>query len=165
MMEILLVLALIGLLASILIGGAAQLLNDKPATAEEVFWASVQEARKMALKNEREVTLKFLDEKERGKSFVLSDGVDTKTMPVPAPGDLEVAFLSTQKGTNLMMIGGTAVETQPIPSVSFFPDGTCTSFRVQFLRGGNVRLLAIDPWTCAPMLSAADAASASGTNR
>ena len=34
----------------------------------------------------------------------------------------------------------------------FYPDGTCTAFRVQFRVGANAWQLAIDPWTCAPVL-------------
>jgi general secretion pathway protein H len=157
---VLLVLALIGLLSAVLIGGGAQLLNRKPMSADEIFWASVQEARKTALKQEADVTLKFVDDKDRGKTFVITGAEGAKTMPVPNPGDLEVTFLSAQKGGNMIMIAGTVIETTKMESVTFYADGTCTPFRVQFFRNGATHTTAVDPWTCAPVLTAADASGA-----
>ena len=46
LLEILLALAIIALLASVLIGGSAALLNDRTATPTEVFWKTVQACRK-----------------------------------------------------------------------------------------------------------------------
>jgi general secretion pathway protein H len=48
------------------------------------------------------------------------------------------------------------IESQPIPFVTFFSDGTCTAFRAQFVRNGGTSMLAIDPWTCAPVLTPTD---------
>jgi hypothetical protein len=48
------------------------------------------------------------------------------------------------------------MESQAIPSVTFFSDGTCTPFRVQFVRGTGTSVLSIDPWTCAPVLKPND---------
>jgi hypothetical protein len=161
-MEVLMVLAIMGLIASLLIGGAKSLLNDKPVSAEEVFWKAVQEARKMALNTEHEVLLKYSDEAEKGKRFIVTDGQSTKELPVPGGRDLEVSFLVPQTGGTIMIIAGAVVETQKIPAVTFYPDGTCSAFRAQFYRSGTPHLLSIDPWTCAPVLTAADAAGAGG---
>jgi hypothetical protein len=155
-LEILLVLAIAGLIASVLIGGAASLLNDKPVSAEEVFWKAVQEARKTALKSEHDVNLRFFDE-DKVKKFIVSDGQSTKEFPVPASSNLDVSFLVPQPGGTVVVIRGAVVETQKIPAVTFYPDGTCTAFRAQFFRSGTPNLVAIDPWTCAPVLTPADA--------
>ena len=61
-------------------------------------------------------------------------------------------FLSTQKARSLILVGGQAVETQTIPSVTFYGDGTCSPFRAQIRTGLTPRVLEIDPWTCAEVL-------------
>ena len=168
MLEVLLTIALIALLAGVLVGGAAHLLSEKPVTADEVFWKAVQEARKAALKSEKEVRLRFDPQK---KQFVLIDGFAPSTLgadgftkeetvikqiPVPPPGssDLTIDFLGTRKDGPAIMIGGVMIESQPIAYVTFYPDGTCTAFRAQVMRNGGTHMLSIDPWTCAPMLLA-----------
>ena len=55
-----------------------------------------------------------------------------------------------------ILIGGTLVETEPLASVTFYSDGTCTPFRAQIRTGGGAHLLTIDPWTCAPVLAKTD---------
>ena len=83
--------------------------------------------------------------------------------PVPADvggEDLRIEFLSTQKFEATVLIGGVLLETATLPQVTFYADGTCTPFRVQLRNGvGGVPVtLAIDPWTCAPVLTAAGTA-------
>jgi general secretion pathway protein H len=157
-LELLLALAIIALLGTVLIGGSAQLLNDKPASADDVFWKAVQEARKDALKSGNEVRLTFVDDKDKGKAFIVTDGTTPQPFPLPPTTsvDLAVSFLTTQKGASAVLVAGQMVETQTIPAVIFYGDGTCTAFRAQFQRGGSTHLVAIDPWTCAPMLTPPD---------
>ena len=159
LLEVLLSLAIIALIGSVLIGGSAQLLNDKPVSADDVFWKAVQEARKTALNSGREVRLTFLDDKDKdkGKAFIVDDGMAKQQFPVATgPTDnLEVTFLSTQKSTNSILVGGVLLETQAT-RVKFYPDGTCTPFRTQFFRNGAQHILSIDPWTCAPVLTPPD---------
>jgi general secretion pathway protein H len=90
--------------------------------------------------------------------------VPLKAFPVPARagaagpgGELDVSFLSAQKGGPTILLGGVLVESQPVPHVTFYSDGTCSPFRVQFMRNGSVSTLAVDPWTCAAVLTPADA--------
>lgn len=157
----LLVLALIGLMSGILIGTSARLLTPQAQSPQEVFWSAVQEARKLALNTEQDVTLGFVDDREQGgKAFVVRSAKGPKTFPVPEAGDLEVTFLAQQKGGNLIMIAGTVIETKAVPDVTFYADGTCSPFRVQFFGGGRTVVNAIDPWTCAPALSAEEAKGA-----
>src|SRR2546430_1750169 len=99
LLEILLCLAIIALLGSVLIGGAAHLLNEQPTSADDVFWKAVRDARKAALKAEHDMRLKFDKEK---KQFVLVDGLapavlaadgitkeetPVKVFPIPSVGD------------------------------------------------------------------------------
>jgi len=166
LLEVLLSIAIIALLAGVLVGGAAHLISDQPITPNEVFWKSVQEARKAALKTGHDIRLKFDREK---KEFYLVDGfapattddrgireeVRIKVFQIPAAtaGDLTVDFLgASTKGGNTILVGGVLIEAKTIPHVTFYSDGTCQAFRAQFTRGGASSILAIDPWTCAPVL-------------
>lgn len=156
LLETLLALAIIALLAAVLIGGGGQLLNDKPASLTDIFWRAVMEARKGALTHERDVTLRFVDDRDRGKMFLVTDGDLKKEFPLPpqlVTRDLDITFLSLQKGGNTVMIGGLVMETHPLSAVTFYSDGTCQGFRMQVLRNGSVGLTSIDPWTCAPVLT------------
>lgn len=159
MLEILLALAIIGLLSAVLIGGSSAMLNTRAVTPSDVFWKTVQECRKSALKNARDVRLAF-DAKE--KKFLISDasGIDAavREIPIPAAGDdLTLTFLTTQKGGSTILIGGTLIETATVSSVTFYSDGTCTPFRAQIQKsGGDPTILSIDPWTCAAVLKPND---------
>ena len=158
LLEVLLTLAIIALLAGTLVVGSSRLMADKPVSPDEVFWLSVREARKLALKSEREVRLRFVDDKDRGKAFAISDGFSGKEFPILAAtaGDLTVDFLSAQKGGASILVGGVLLEAQPVQFVSFYSDGTCSPFRVQIARAGGAHVLSIDQWTCAPVLTPAD---------
>jgi general secretion pathway protein H len=153
LLEILLAVALIGLLAAALVPTSLHLIGDQPVTPDDVFWQASREARKMALKSEHEVRLSF-DEKE--KNFVVTDGVGSKTFTVPPVRDLTIDFLQGKQGKGSVLIGGQLVDTRTLPFVSFFADGTCVPFRVQFRTGGPARILTIDPWTCAPVIVSSD---------
>lgn len=172
LLEVLLALAIIALLGGVLIAGGAHLLSEKPATPRDVFWKAVQEARKAALRAEHDMRLKYDKEK---KQFLILDGlaptrvaadgftreeVPLKQFPIaPAlAGDLEVTFLPAGKAGPSILIGGVLIESQPVPFVTFYSDGTCTAFRAQFMRSGAASTVSIDPWTCAPVLTPADQA-------
>lgn len=152
LLEILLTLALIGLLAGALIGGSSALIAERAPSAQDVFWSAVRTARKTALNGQRDLSFRFDD---KAKAFVLTsyDGTST-AIPVPgAPADLAVDFLSTQKTGGLILLGGSVVETEPLTGgVTFYADGTCTAFRLQIRLNGGASVVAIDPWTCAPVI-------------
>lgn len=170
LLEVLLSLAIIALVATVLIGGSARLLSDQPVSTYDVFWKAVRQARKTALLAEHDIRLKF---DARNKQFVIIDGlapsrlaadgftreeVPLETFPVhpSVAADLTVEFLSANKGGNMILIGGVVVESQTLPYVTFYSDGTCTPFRLQLMREGGASTLAVDPWTCAPILRAGD---------
>lgn len=170
LLEVLLSLAIIALIGGVLIAGSAHLLGEKPVTTTEIFWQAVQESRKAALKAEHDMRLKFDAQK---KQFVLLDGLapsrlaadgftreeaPVKAFPIPSAyaADLEVSFLSASKGGPTLLLGGVLVESQPLGFVTFYPDGTCSPFRVQFMRNAAASTLAVDPWTCAPILTPND---------
>lgn len=152
LLEILLVVALLALLATLLVAGSARLLSTRPLTAEDHFWQTVNKAREWALLHNQEVRLSF-DPKERHFRLTGSGG-EAQILPVALAGEVFIDFLSTQQSRQSILIGGQLLETQTLPFVTFYRDGTCSPFRVQLRTGGAARQLAIDPWTCAPMLKA-----------
>jgi prepilin-type N-terminal cleavage/methylation domain-containing protein len=149
LLEIIVTVALIGLLASVLIVGSTRMLSAQPVTPEDVFRKAVSETRKDAVENNLEVRLAF-DSKE--KVFTASSGSGARTYPVSGAGDPTFDFIPQQKGGSAIMIAGMIIETQKLPFITFYPDGTCSPFRAQFRQNDSVRVIAIDPWTCAPIL-------------
>ena len=150
LLEILISIALLALLAGTVVSLSAHLIGDKAVTPGDVFWKALTEARKEALLSEQEVSLAF---DEKNKAFVISAAAgEPKSFPVPAADQLGVDFLPPRTaGTSSVLLGGELVETGGMPSVTFYPDGTCSSFRAQFRNGGAAWTIAIDPWTCAEM--------------
>lgn len=168
LLEVLVSIAIVALVATVLINGTVRLLNEQPLTPHEVFWKAVQEARKAALKSEHDVRLRF--DKDR-KQFVLIDGMASSTLAADGftreektlkqfqisarvSDGLSVEFLPppSKGGGSMILVGGVAIDTQTVPFVTFFSDGTCTPFRAQFARGTGTSTLSIDPWTCSPVL-------------
>lgn len=154
LLEILLAVALIGLLAAALVAGATHLVDTKPSSPTDIFWQAVQAARHAALEQDRDVTLTVEDKEKR---FVVSAEGDTQYFPLPEKRDITVDFLPMTAGRSSILIGGALLETQTLPSVTFFADGTCTPFRAQLRTpGAPATVLMIDPWTCAPVLTPPD---------
>lgn len=153
LLEVLVTIALIALLTGALVVGANRLLGDRPKTADELFWAAVAETRKDALLNNRDARLGF--DSKTHEFVTLSGGAETRR-PFVAKGVGEFDFLapkSTGSGS-AMLLGSQLVETQTLPFVTFYADGTCSPFRAQLKSRNGARVLEIDPWTCAQVLSA-----------
>lgn len=155
LLEVVLALGLIGLIATVLIISATNLTTPKAKTAEDVFWKAVAESRKEALLTGREVRLRFMAEKK--KFALVSIGpAGVQEYSIENYDDVKIDFLTAQKGASAILIASQLVETQTIPYVTFYGDGTCTPFRLQVRTGGPARTIAIDPWTCAQMLTSND---------
>lgn len=151
LLEILLAVALIGLLAAALVAGATHLVDTKPSSPSDVFWQAVQAARRAALEQNQDVALSVDDKEHR---FVVTAQEGTQYFPLPDKQNLTVDFLPMAAGRSSVLIGGALLETQTLPAVTFYADGTCTPFRTQIRTpGADATVLAIDPWTCAPVLT------------
>jgi general secretion pathway protein H len=151
LLELLVTLALIALLSGLLVAGTTALLRERPATADEVMRLAITQARRYAVENYREVRLAY---DNKGKVFHASSVDGKRDFPLVLPEEVQIDFLTTQKD-NSMLLGGELVEMANLPYVTFYPDGTCTPFRVQLRTGnGPAHIVAIDPWTCAPVLEA-----------
>ena len=141
------VIALIGLLSALVVGGSVALLRDRPATGEEVLRNAIMRCRRQAVTNMQEVRMSY-DAKARIFIFTGQDG--PRRVPVDVPGELIIDFLP-EVSTSSMLLGGNLVETEKLAYVTFFPDGACSPFRAQLRTGGPSRVLRFDPWTCAEM--------------
>lgn len=149
LVEILLVLALLVLSLTVMLPATGSLLRGaQHETAEETALAILQDARRQAVLAGREVELTYEPVAHR---FVWTDGTQTGRRPVADPG-LAVEFLRPREGAAILL-GGQLVETNPVPSLRFYADGTCDPVRLQ-LRATDAapRVVVIDPWTCAPVL-------------
>lgn len=155
LLEVLVTIALIALLTGVLVVGTNRLLGDRPKTADELFRAAVNETRHDALLHYREVRLAF-DAKKNEFVALDADGGETRHPFVPKDTG-EIDFLPPRpaggSSPSSVLIGGQLVETQTLPFVTFYRDGTCTPFRAQIKSRNGIRFLEIDPWTCAPMLA------------
>jgi prepilin-type N-terminal cleavage/methylation domain-containing protein len=152
LLEVLLTLAVIALMSGVLISGAVGLTESKAGTPEDLFWKAAADSRKQALLSGNEVRLRFVA-KNKTYALVATSATGEKKFPYEGAGELTIDFLSTQKAASAILIRSQLVETQTIPYVTFYGDGTCSPFRVQFRTGGPAHSLSIDPWTCAPILN------------
>ena len=139
LLEILAVLALIGLISALLLGSGDALLR---ATAkddiETVTLNAVAGARHSAVLTGRPLELNY-DEKTRQ--------LDWEEGRLVLGGEGNLRLLPPSRVSS-MIIGGREVE-EPITRVRFYADGTCDPFRLEFVRDRASRILTIDPWTCA----------------
>lgn len=149
LLEILLALALVGLISAALVTAGTHLVDSRPRTPAEIFWEASRNARRAALKTQTEMWLRF-DAKE--KRFVVAGGGAEQAFPVEGPRELTVDLLPAQSAGGALLIGGQLVESQTLDFVTYYPDGTCSPFRVQFRTTGPAQVITIDPWTCAAML-------------
>jgi prepilin-type N-terminal cleavage/methylation domain-containing protein len=147
LVEILAVLAIIGLVSALLIGsGGEYLRNLAKDDAETVALGAITSARHDAVLHGRDLELRY-DDKARqldwgeGQAAVL--------------GDSEVRLLPPAK-VSAMLVGGREVEA-PLARVRFYADGTCDPFRLEIVRGQASEILNIDPWTGTVLAAESDA--------
>jgi prepilin-type N-terminal cleavage/methylation domain-containing protein len=144
--EVLLVLALMALLATVLIPGANSMLsamNDRGG--EQQIAETILAARSEALESGRTVDLRFDAEKRQ----LVWGATGQRSEPLPVGTAIE--FLPFESGTSILLGGQLGESVEPLKRVRFFPDGTCDSFRVRYREPepAKPRLYVIDPWTCA----------------
>lgn len=150
LVEVMLALAVIMLLGALLVPGVNSMLRaTSNAEPDRIFWDAVLAAREQALTTNQTVRLQF--DKDKG---VLNWGGEPATHQKAVPAGVSIQFLQARAGSAILL-GGVLVEAQEIPVVRFYADGTCDRFRVQLRRGQETpQVVAVDPWTCAPMLEA-----------
>lgn len=149
LVEVILVLAVVVLVGTLLIPGASSMLRQMSGEEpEQIFWDSVIAAREQALTGNHTVELRFDKEKHQLQWSDLA-GMQRKELPE----GVSLQFLQQLAGSSILL-GGQLVETQEVPVMRFYADGTCDAVRVQIQRKDSPpATLAIDPWTCAPVLT------------
>ncbi len=139
LIEIVVVLALLGLISALLIGSGGTLLQaSSRENAENTALTAIAAARHQAVLAGQIVELK-IDERARALDWTVGQA--------PLPEGEELHLLPPVRA-GAMLIGGQLKE-DTIPRVRFYADGTCDPFRLEISRDGNRRVIAIDPWTCA----------------
>ena len=142
LVEVLLVLALLVLFATLLLPGVNSILHEIEArTPEQRFGRLVLEARQRALETGRTIELRYDRETRRFRvGPAWSEAL---------PPEVQWELLPAMQGPTVL-IGGQLVATGELRRVRFFPDGTCDPFRLQIReQSASPRLLVADPWTCA----------------
>jgi general secretion pathway protein H len=164
LMEILAVLFIAAMITGALAIGYVSYADEKFTTPDDVFWSATTAARKQALLSGREARLAYApasasDGEDAPAGLVITwaeaDGTPgEQRFAFEKMGDVICEFLTTQRGAQSIMVGGELIETQTIPHMTFYGDGTCTPVRIQMRRNtGGAHTLNIDPWTCAQMLT------------
>lgn len=149
LIEVLLAVAILGFVALLFISSASDLFRSSEPRPDEVFWQGVTAARQLALESNQTVTFRYDQEK---RSLVWTTGPETvRTLAFPGRS---LEFLPVRE-QGAILLGGQLTETGSVKLVRFYPDGGCDAFRAQLTDAASRRIvLAIDPWTCAPMLAA-----------
>lgn len=145
LVEVLLVLAMLALFATLLLPGVNSMLAQiDDRGPQQLLGESVLAARLEALETGRTVDLRY-DAETRQFSW---GATDARAEPLPVGSVVELLPVAT--GASILL-GGELTEVQePLRRVRFFPDGTCEPFRIRFAESGaKPRVLLVDPWTCA----------------
>ncbi len=139
LLEILVVLALFGLVSAVLIGGSGELLKSATRNdAESTALSAIAAARNSAV-----LTGRTLEMRRDDQARLLDWGEGHTELA----GDEEVRLLPPAKAS-AVLIGGRVQET-PLARVRFYADGTCDPFRLEIAGKQASRIFTIDPWTCA----------------
>lgn len=144
LLEILLVLALLALLGSVMVGGAASMLKANEASdPETTLLKMLQTVRGEAVAGGTVVELRQLPE---DAGFLWGE---SGAEQLPAGQAVKVRLIAPEL-VRASLIGG-QLEEEPLKRIRFYPDGSCDPMRVQVRRGDTRRTYAIDPWTAAPL--------------
>lgn len=146
LLEVLLAIALLGLLAALFITGGNDLFRARERTVVDVFWQAVQAARLQAVQEDGTVLLRYV---EKDRQLVWSSAGGTHELGWPGKN---LEFLPVEQN-DTVLLGGQLVGTGRLAVVRFHADGGVDRFRAQLTdAAGQVTRLDLDPWTCAPIL-------------
>ncbi len=138
LLEILVVLALFGLISALLIGGSTSLLRS--VTADDVQNTAISAI--AAARHSAVLTGRTLEFTSNDQTRVLDWGEGRAALA----GEGSVRLLPAAR-TSSTLVGGQLVEA-PLARVRFYADGTCDPFRLEVVRDKASHVLTIDPWTC-----------------
>ena len=150
LVEVLLTLALIAMASSVVLSDTSQFFQSRDDRPDDKFWQVVTAARQSSHEQEQPVTLSY-DQKTKSLQWKSLDTAHSLELPVKT-----FRFLPETRDSNYL-IGGVLTETTNLECVKFYPDGTCDAFRVEIVETDSRReIIRIDPWTCAPILTATE---------
>jgi Tfp pilus assembly protein FimT len=145
-LEIIMAIALLGLVAGLFITGGSELFRARERTAADIFWQAVQAARLQAVQEDATVLLRF-DEKKR--RVIWNSAAAAHELDWPGKN---LEFLPVDRNDTILL-GGQLVGTGGMPVVRFYADGGVDRFRAQLTdAAGRITRLDLDSWTCAPVL-------------
>lgn len=146
LLEMLMVLAIGGLIATVLFIGSESLLRAAQRDdLENSALTALAAARRAAV--------------TANQTLLLHTAADGRRLEWgPAGAELKGEGTARLLGltSSSVLIGGRLVENA-LPAVRFHPDGTCDPFRLELLTADRSRILTIDPWTCTVLASPAGA--------
>lgn len=155
MVEILLVIALIGVMASIFVINFDILIRQNEADSlEQAFWKASSEARNLALFERRPQDLRYDPE---STAYLIGRGEGAVRFPVNTSDwtegiETEVLFNQNLTDDSYKLVGGELITEREVPFVRYFPDGTCMPFVLSIRTDDDVRTIEIDPWSGAELL-------------
>ncbi len=161
LIEMLLVLALIAMFATLFVVNAGALVKQSATQVVEArFWEAVREARSDAIIGRDAQSLHF---DKKALAFVVEDTVtgQVRNFPIkhddlPPDTELTIALKKRVDQSQHTLVAGELVDLREIPEVRFFPDGACIPFVAAFRVGTVDRQIEIDPWTGAELLGSDD---------
>jgi prepilin-type N-terminal cleavage/methylation domain-containing protein len=146
LLEVIMVIALLGLIATLFVAGGREMFRARERTLDDIFWQAVQAARLQAVREDTTVALRFDEKNHR-----LVWGSMGEPHALDWPGK-SVEFLAAESRDSILL-GGQLVDTNGLKAVRFHADGTIDRFRVQLTdASGRVSRLELDPWTAAPVV-------------
>lgn len=146
LLELIMVLALFGMVAALILGtGATMLRESDEQSVEQKTIQAIAAARHESVLSGQTLELRFNE-----KTRLLSWGAGQETLA----GEDRLRFLPPVR-SSAMLLGGKMVE-EAIPFVRFHPDGTCDPFRLEVVKSSDrtSRVVTIDPWTCTALAPA-----------
>ena len=159
LIEILLVIALIGLFSTLFILNLESLMQVSEGDAvETAFWEATREARTQALVGRVPQSLRY---DEKAAAFVIEEKGTGKSRHFSIPREhwaedkkIEIALQKRLPASQFSLVRGRLIELREVAAVQFYPDGTCTPFLLSMKVGDDERSIEIDPWTGAELLAA-----------
>ncbi len=155
LIEIMLTIALLGLLTSVFVLNISSMLRDTEIRSlENEYWRAVDAARSNSVYQQKPYTLEWLPEEA---TFVVSSSGETERFELDTSdfGGAEVGALFEEIApeNSYVLIRGELVAKREVARVVFYPDGTCTPYTVELRVGDYVNRFQMDPWTGAQLVA------------
>ena len=159
MVEILLVIALISIMASVFVINFDVLIRQNEIDSlEHAFWKASSEARNLAMFERRVQDLRYDPD---SMAYFVGAGENAKRFAVDTSDwsnetEVEVLFKQKLSDDSYRLIGGKLITLREIQLVRYFPDGTCMPYILEIRVNEDLRSIEVDPWSGAELLASED---------